>query len=56
MIHTTTSWLEEQDGAALQLNSQFWIGMPESPDETLMAAFGSEGMGAAGDNMADFSP
>ena len=28
--------------------------MPESPDETLMAAFGSEGMGAAGDNMADF--
>ena len=31
-----------------------WIGMPESPDETLMAAFGSEGMGAAGDNMADF--
>ena len=31
-----------------------WIGMPESPDETLMAAFGSEGMGAAGENMADF--
>ena len=31
-----------------------WIGLPDMPEETLGAAFGSEGLGAAGDNMADF--
>ena len=30
------------------------VGFPEMPEETLLAAFGSEGMGAVGDNMADF--
>ena len=31
-----------------------FAGMPEMPEETLMAAFGENGMGAVGDNMADF--
>ena len=31
-----------------------WIGLPDMPEETLGAAFGSDGLGAAGDNMADF--
>ncbi len=30
------------------------VGFPEMPEETLLAAFGSKGMGAVGDNMADF--
>jgi len=30
------------------------IGLPEMPEETLFAAFGDNGMGAVGDNMADF--
>ena len=30
------------------------VSMPSLPEETLMAAFGPEGMGAAGDHMGDF--
>ena len=31
-----------------------FAGLPEMPEETLFAAFGENGMGAVGDNMADF--
>ena len=55
MIHTT-DFLAGGAGwgsATAELPDQ-WIGLPDMPEETLGAAFGSEGLGAAGDNMADF--
>jgi AGZA family xanthine/uracil permease-like MFS transporter len=41
-------------GSATAELPEQWIGLPDMPEETLGAAFGSDGLGAVGDNMADF--